>query len=106
MRCVDVTVRTQILTRARVLVAKGWVQVSSREGNSFCVMGALEEAAYEHGFTQFRTLPWNPLCRALGLPSGDTLIAYNDLPSTTQEDILFLLDEWIMGAQALEAVLA
>ncbi len=108
MRCVDVTVRTQILTRARTLVAQGWTQSAfkvnhPREGAQYCLLGAVEQAAFESGFTQFRVQPWNALCRAFRIPQGEMLIDFNDAKSTTQEAVLEVLDAWIeSGAQERE----
>jgi len=94
MRCVDVTVRTQILTRAREIVADGWLQGDLFDEDLVCLTGALAKAAYEHGYTYDKERPWDVLCRDLDLPEVDILVEFNDAPWTTQRDVLYVLDSW------------
>jgi hypothetical protein len=102
---------TSLLTRARELIEKGYckglyavnkkgrtVSVSSRAACAWCLEGAAYQAEIEHAVTRGHP-QLIPLLES-HLPQehrGKTVSAWNDEPTTTQSDVLALLDRAIAG---------
>lgn len=92
--------QSEYLGHVRAVVAKGWHQGSATDmrGN-WCSIGALSLAAVEacagewYGPT-LRLL--DDRCREQGFRY---LMAFNDHPSTTKQDVLNFLDKTILGLE-------
>lgn len=78
----------QILTEARELVSKGWVQGEYERDGCYCLVGAINEVRGDsHGYaeaigTMFKLI-------------GNSLSDWNDMPERTQAEVVAAFDKAI-----------
>lgn len=83
---------TEVLIKARKLVAKRWIQGRSSDGaGGFCSIGAI------HAFTTRcgEDGPCSAVAKAAGLSSSTDLGGWNDKPGRTQAQVLAAFDKAI-----------
>lgn len=96
----------EALQRARVLIAAGWCQQVARDDNRYCIIGALAEATTtEQCSSTVGYLVWRNSKAALEqhLPEPwPNLVTYNDDVTTTQRNVLDLIDTTIADLSGVE----
>lgn len=83
------------LERTKALIKRGWCQKQPADGDKRCLAGALAQAttAVESGRLSYQV--WADSLTALisVLPEPyETLVLFNDHPTTTQADVVALID--------------
>jgi hypothetical protein len=105
VRVVPAVAIVQVLSDAIGLVAReGWTQGRYRDGEGFCLVGALEAAAGEAGFVVMQTAKFCielTLMAATGRPEG--AVRWNDDLRRTKAEVLGLLAASVTVAQKLGA---
>lgn len=101
----DNTSVIEALQRARALIAGGWCQQVARDDNRYCIIGALAEATTEQCSSTVGYLVWRNSKAALErhLPEPwPNLVTYNDDVTTTQRNVLDLIDTTIADLSGVE----
>lgn len=93
--------QSEYLGVARDVVAHGWIQgVASDMNDNWCSYGALSKAAVDTGQFQRWYCPSCVLLDDMSKAQGFTsLMAFNDNPATTQQDVLDFFDKAIAGLE-------
>jgi hypothetical protein len=84
----------ELMKAARALVAKGWCQRVSRDGDRYCVWGAIEAVTS----TSLEADRLYGAFRDYGI-KGKSITVWNDARGRTQEQVLAAFDRAIEGMQ-------
>lgn len=96
-----VAVANTLEIAASLLDEHGWVQGSTRDGLSMCMLGALEISLMQQGL---ETYSWYPACKEVLSQYLQTklLVEWNDAPGRTAREVLHVLRETAAGIRIIK----
>lgn len=88
--------------RALIDTPEKWIKGDWFEGTRCCAAGAARKVLRDAGHRAMIGFWATPLAHALDEAAGGNIVAYNDDPATTHNDILALFDRAISNASQPE----